>query len=94
MISQMILAQRKGGLGRGYETGGPMKVMERDGRKWGRKLLGVLDEHFNCLGTETTQRLCLDEVVTAFGHNGIHRVNERVIGDWLDLINQRRDKCA
>jgi len=91
---QMILPQRKGGLGGGYTTGGSMKVMERDGGKWGRKLPGVLDEHLNRLSTQAAQPLCLDEVVTAFGHNSIHRVNERVIGDWLDLINQKRNKGA
>jgi hypothetical protein len=48
---QMILTRRKGGLGRGHATGGPMKVMDREPRKRGGKPLRGLDERLHRLST-------------------------------------------
>src|SRR5262249_30902182 len=46
------------------------------------------------LGAQSLQRLCMDEVVTAFGYYSLHRVDVSVARDRLDLIGQRPTKCT
>src|SRR5690242_13614157 len=86
---QMILTWRKGSRRCGYAAGGPVKVMDRDRRKWGGKPLYGLDEYLNRLGTQTIQGPGLAEVVAALREHGICTVNKRIVGDRLDLIGQR-----
>src|SRR5260221_11226542 len=81
---QMILTRRKGSLGRGHATGGPMKVMDRDPRKRGGKPPRAVDERLNRLSTYSSKRLGSDGILAAFREHGILLGTDRVICDRLD----------